>query len=294
MRRNWIEKCFSSIKKSSVPVQIIAIDNNSSDNSVECIKENFPETILLESAENLGFGGANNLGLKKALELGGEFFFLLNQDAWVDENTIEKLIDISLQNGDYAIISPIHLNGKGDKLDKSFSKSVSAYYCDGFFDDFVLMKERKNIYDSPFICAAGWLLTRRTLEVVGGFSPAFFHYGEDDNFCHRVLYNKMKIGVIPNAFIYHDRENRPNSVFDEKIISTQRQYTLWCSNPQKPVNVQRIINQYRNKIIKCILIGDISEAKKAREVYIFLKANKQIITISYKESISNKLYKFIF
>ena len=65
MQRNWIEKCFSSIRNSSVPVKIIAIDNKSSDNSVEYIQENFPETILLESEKNLGFGGANNIGLKK-------------------------------------------------------------------------------------------------------------------------------------------------------------------------------------------------------------------------------------
>ncbi|MBD3903826.1 glycosyltransferase family 2 protein [Chryseobacterium sp. Ch-15] len=293
MKNNWIHQCFTSLLSSSTSVEIIAVDNHSSDESVQYIKKFFPTVILLERSENLGFGGANNLGLQKALELGGDFFFLLNQDAYVETNTLEKLINTSLQHSEYAVISPIHLNGKGTKLDKSFAKSVSPYHCDDFYDDYVLSNTKKPIYESPFICAAAWLLTKKTLEIVGGFSPAFFHYGEDDNYCHRVQYFKLKIGVVPDTYIYHDREDRPASIFDEKIVSLQRQYTLWCSNPNKPTDIDRLIGQFKNKMIKYTLLGNRKEAKDSRDILKFLQNKKHSIKTAYKDSISDKTYKFI-
>src|SRR5690606_31512456 len=60
----------------------------------------------------------------------------------------------------------------------------------------------------PFVNAAGWLLSRNILENIGGFDPIFFHYGEDDNYCQRAQYHGFKIGIVPNAFLLHDREDR--------------------------------------------------------------------------------------
>lgn len=293
MMNDWISKCLLSLQNSSIKVQTIVVDNNSSDATVNFIAENFPEILIIESKTNLGFGGANNLGLKKALELHGDYFFLLNQDAYVDHTTIEKLINISQSNPEYAVISPVHLNGKGDALDKSFGRSISPYYCKGLYEDYFLEKRKKEIYEAEFICAAAWLLPKKTLKLIGGFSPAFFHYGEDDNYCHRVHYYNMKIGVVPNTYIYHDREDRPKSIYDERIISMQRQYTLWCSNPTKHIDITTLLSQYRNKMLKYVLTGNFGEAKNSKKIHTFLKENKQIIVDSYNQSITNKSYKFI-
>ena len=246
MQRNWIEKCFSSIRNSSVPVKIIAIDNKSSDNSVEYIQENFPETILLESEKNLGFGGANNIGLKKALDLGGEFFFLLNQDAWVEENTIELLVKNSHKNTKYGILSPLHLNGKGTALDEQFSKYIAPDFCKNLYSDFALNKIENKIYESGFICAAAWLLTKDCLKKVGGFSPTFFHYAEDENYVQRLLYKNLKIGVLPTAKIYHDREERK----DWKLVNTERSVAKKFSSPNNCLEIDVRIRQLKFKIIK--------------------------------------------
>jgi GT2 family glycosyltransferase len=64
------------------------------------------------------------------------------------------------------------------------------------------------VYEVPFVNAAGWLLSKKCLETVGGFDPVFFHYGEDDNYCQRVLFHGLKIGVTPQTFLKHDRETR--------------------------------------------------------------------------------------
>src|SRR5690606_5946888 len=162
--------------------------------------------ILLENTDNRGFGGANNQGLKYALKHGGEYFILLNQDAYVKQNTIEELVKQSVKNHDFGIISPIHLNGDGTALDYTFSEYISPSSCKMLYSDFVINKVKDKIYLSNFICAACWLLSRKTLEIVGGFNPVFFHYAEDDNYIHRLHFKSLKIGVYPKAIIFHDRE----------------------------------------------------------------------------------------
>jgi N-acetylglucosaminyl-diphospho-decaprenol L-rhamnosyltransferase len=84
----WVEGCFGSLMQSSVPLNIIAVDNASSDNTVALIKNKFAGVALIESGTNLGFGKANNIGLKRAAEDNADFIFLLNQDAFVKPDTI--------------------------------------------------------------------------------------------------------------------------------------------------------------------------------------------------------------
>ena len=66
----WYDRCFSSLRQSNVPVSTVVVDNASNDGTVAYIKEHFPEIHLIESDKNLGFGGANNIGIRYALDQG--------------------------------------------------------------------------------------------------------------------------------------------------------------------------------------------------------------------------------
>ena len=66
----WYDRCFTSLRESELPIQTIVIDNASNDGTVEYIREHFPEIHLIESKENLGFGRANNIGMRYALDHG--------------------------------------------------------------------------------------------------------------------------------------------------------------------------------------------------------------------------------
>lgn len=200
----WLQKCLES----TIPYPVIIVDNNSNDETVGFIKENFPEVTLFTQKENLGFGQANNIGIKKARQLGANNVFLLNQDAYLNEGTLGKLVQLQNNNPDYGILSPIHLNGDASGLDKNFSSYLLRSKNNQFYSDYVLDKSKSNVYEVPFINAAGWLLSKKCLETVGGFDPLFFHYGEDDNYCQRVNFHGLKIGVVPNIFLKHDREER--------------------------------------------------------------------------------------
>lgn len=197
----WIQKCLDSLERSSVRPSVICIDNGSTDDTIGFVRSYFPKVRLVESSHNLGFGAANNMGFKVALAEGYDFVYLLNQDAWVGRDTIELLIKAFRPS--YGVLSPIQNDAKG-RLDKNFSKHCSRRLrvLKGIEADESLVVE------VPFVMAAHWLLSRKAIETVGGFSPAFQQYGEDDNYLDRLHYHGLKCGVVPAAKAVHDRAGR--------------------------------------------------------------------------------------
>lgn len=189
----WIEKCLGSV----CGADIFVIDNGSTDGTQNYIREHFPKAVFVQSEKNLGFGAANNEGLKYALEHDYEFVYLLNQDAWLENDTLEKLI--SAWSEQYGILSPLQKSADG-LLDKQFEDKCGKYL-DG----------SDSVVEVPFVMAAHWLVSRKALETVGGFSPVFHQYGEDDNWIDRLHYHGFKAGVVQNASAVHDRAARQTS-----------------------------------------------------------------------------------
>lgn len=198
----WIDKCLSSVFASTIPVTVVVVDNNSSDNTVARIKRDFPQVILIQNNENLGFGKGNNKGLTYALQNNFDFAFLLNQDAWIEKDMLEKLITGSEKNPDFGIISPVHLSSDGKSLDHGF-----AYYSNKNSIK-RLPQPSSQLVELPFVNAAFWLLPIATVKRIGGFSPLFYHYGEDRNYILRTTYHNYKIAYLPSAFATHDRQHR--------------------------------------------------------------------------------------
>lgn len=197
----WIDKCLNSIVDQC---EVVVVDNNSSDDTVDYIKTNFSSVKVLPQSVNHGFGVANNIGISYALQNGAEAVFLLNQDAFTQKDCVRDLVVAYQQYPDYGIISPVHLNGNGNALDYTFQKVT---YMSPIISDLILRNESNAIYAINFINAAAWFVPKEILLKVGGFDPLFFLYGEDDNYCQRVLFHGFKIGIIPNATIYHDSDN---------------------------------------------------------------------------------------
>lgn len=199
----WLDRCIGSLINSTVSTKILVIDNQSTDGTPDKIRLEYSSVEVVETGQNLGFGKANNIGLDRALNENADYVFLLNQDAWVEADTIEKLV--SAQSSDYAIVSPIHLNGKGDALDFAFAEYLLNSLTPDFLSD-IFLNILKPLYETQYANAAAWLLNIRYVKLVGGFDPTFFMYGEDDNYVQRVKYYGLKIGICPLAKIYHDRQ----------------------------------------------------------------------------------------
>lgn len=190
----WIKKCLESLEQSEYNNEVIIIDNCSSDDSLQIISL-FPKIFLIKNNENLGFGKANNLGIQKALNVGAEYVFLLNQDTWVFSKTISNLVIAAQASDEFGIISPMHYSGNENILDASFK----------IYWDRKLKSISDQIDEVPFVNAAAWLLPKKIVEKVGFFETMFAHYGEDRNYSDRILYHKYKTVIVKNAMICHDR-----------------------------------------------------------------------------------------
>ena len=207
----WISRCMSSLNESVYPVSVVVIDNGSSDETVSFIRENYPSVHIVESGKNLGFGQANNVGMRYALSKGCDYVYLLNQDAYVYPDMFEKLLEQAEKPENqqkYAIYSPLHINSNVHKLDKQF-KGYLKVVSPTIVEDMCL-DEAKEVYPVDGVPAAGWLLPKSTLETIGGFDPIFFHYGEDHHYSQRTLYHGYKTAVVPKAKMIHDREDFGN------------------------------------------------------------------------------------
>ncbi len=252
---HWIKQCLDSC----TDYPVVVVDNKSTDQTIAYIKKNYPTVQIFAQKENLGFGQGNNVGISYALSKGATHCFLLNQDAYLQDGCIAELIKVQIENPQYGIVSPIHLNGKGNKLDKNFCHFVSVQNNEDFYPDYFLKKIPKAIYEMPFINAAGWLLSKKILETVGGFDPIFFHYAEDENYCHRALFHNFKIGVVPKAFLRHDREDKIIATINwgssAYLKSLERQSKLKYANINVDgiLRLDKLIQKKKKNILKSAL-----------------------------------------
>lgn len=193
---HWIDRCLSSLKDSSLRPDVLVVDNCSLDGTDGYIDENYPGVRLVRNDENVGFGAANNQGFRIALDEGYDYVYLLNQDAWLHEDTLEKMVAAFGKTRRYAVLSPVQTSARG-KLDAQFSKKCRKH-----------LKKDGAVSEVPFVMAAHWLIPRKALLTVGGFSPAFDLYGEDDNWIDRAHFFGLKAGVVVGARAVHDRADR--------------------------------------------------------------------------------------
>ena len=212
----WAERCFESLRKSTIVPDVFVVDNGSTDGTQEYIQQNYPEVKFIQSKENLGFGKANNMGMQYALDNDYDYVYLLNQDAWVMHDTFEKLIEISQKHPEYGILSPFQMNADMKHIDVNFIKYVFSWKSNPDIFNDVYNETVNEIYPVSVVMAAHWLVTKRCLRKVGGFSPSFPHYGEDVNYIERALHYGFKIGIVPSLRVVHDRGWREDP--PEKII----------------------------------------------------------------------------
>ncbi len=248
---SYIQKCIQSVLASDTKTEIIIVDNCSTDQTCEIIYENYPQVKLIRLNKNHGFGYANNIGIKHAFETEKySYYFLLNQDTEVFKDSIGKLLKASKSNSDYWILSPIHLSENG-KTDKRFEKYISSnnelkINSNNPADD--------KIYEVPFVNAAAWFVKEVCIRKIGGFDfGLFFHYGEDENYCLRVLYNHKRIGIITNTSIIHFRSNevtKRDEVHDLKQVLLSAKVAM--SNIM--ISDKQAYGLYNNHIYKVILV----------------------------------------
>lgn len=250
----WIRKCLESIRQSRVPVKCVVVDNCSTDDTVQIINRDFQDIIFIQSKQNVGFGKGNNIGIKYAMEHGCDAVFLLNQDAWIEPDTIGNLI----KHHDEGILSPIHMNGDGNDLQsnfKEYSLRIPELYRDA------ILGQKAPAYETSFVNAAAWYIPRFILEKIGGFNPIFFYRGEDNNYIDRAHYFGIKQYIITDAVIYHDADKRPKRNVTLHDLKTEYLQNCLSLSDDGKKNVKTLLGYCRRMMIRSLLHFDLNGMK---------------------------------
>ncbi len=204
--KRFLKECLSSLYSQDYKnIEVIFVDNNSKDGSVEYIKKNFPKAKIIVNKENLGFAEGNNIGYKKAL---GDYILFLNNDTKVTKDFLSESVKV--------LESEKKIGGAQSKIllmdDPTRLDSVGAFLTNtGFLYHYGIAKKDSTKYDKQvdIYSAKGacMIFKREVLEKikVDGeiFDGRYFAYFEETDMCHRVWLSGYRIVFAPKSIIYH-------------------------------------------------------------------------------------------
>lgn len=216
----WLDKCIGTLYSSEIKLNIVVIDNASSDGTPDVIRDKWPLVTLIEAGRNLGFGQANNIGIRYAMHKGFDCVYLLNQDAWISPDQITELAELQRADTLFGVLSPMQMQSDLRTPDQNFDRCLNELNRVGYRDHVSSHKTTKVIYEVRKVMAAHWLVSAEAIRRVGGFAPIFTHYGEDYNFLDRLSYHGLKAGVCPGVAAVHDRAIRNEENLSRAISRT--------------------------------------------------------------------------
>ena len=202
--------CINSIYEniSIKDFEIIVVDNGSTDNSINRVKNNFQNVEIISSNSNLGYSGGCNLG---ATHASGKYLLFLNNDTKHSNEWIEKLVHFLDSNSKIAAVQPKILNIHNKKL---FDYAGGA---GGFIDKFCFpfvqgrifhtLEEDHNQYNNPsrifWASGAAFMIRSNIFKTLEGFDKVYFAYMEEIDLCWRAQAMGYKIYSVPDSFVYH-------------------------------------------------------------------------------------------
>ncbi len=214
--RGFLENLVTSLRHAldGIESEIIIVDNSSDDDTVDFLKRNHPDIELIENRTNVGFGKANNQGLKIS---SGEFLLLINPDAIVEENTIKEMLAFVNLHPEAGASSCKVLNADGT-LQKTCRRGfptpwVAFTKISGLSSLFPRTKifgrynltylDSEEVHEVDAIGGSFMFIPRKVFENVGGFDEDYFMYGEDLDLCYKIKKAGYKVYYTPQTTAIH-------------------------------------------------------------------------------------------
>lgn len=207
--------CIESVyAQTTIPFELLVVDNQSSDGSAEQIAARFPGATLITPDENLGFARANNLAAQRAI---GDYLLLLNPDTVVLDRAIDRLVAFARQhpaNGIYGgrtrfadgSLNPTSCWGRSTPFSEfAFATGLSAAFRrSGWLNPEEMGNwQRDSVREVDIVTGCFFLITRDLWQRLGGFHPDFFMYGEEADLCLRARQLGARPIITPDATIIH-------------------------------------------------------------------------------------------
>ncbi|MGD2147201.1 MAG: glycosyltransferase family 2 protein [Anaerolineae bacterium] len=197
-------RCLESILASKIVPNVVVVDNDSQDETVEVVASSYPEATILHSGGNLGFGQACNIGMKHALVAGAKYLLPLNDDVRLTPSALTSLLNAAIANPDFGILLPVQITEDGGGVDAKFALELKKHAPAQLFAD-QLVGRLRDVYPVPVLPGAAMLVKGELVERLGGFDPLFFVYGVEYDYCLRTVISDWKVGFVPGARVHHDR-----------------------------------------------------------------------------------------
>ena len=236
----YLAQCIHSVLKAmeNIDGEIIIVDNDSNDGSVEFLKSLYPQVHFIENRKNLGFSRANNIAIKQAQ---GEYIVILNPDTIINEDLFKeciKLLDGNQQigatgvrmlnpDGTFApesrrgIPTPFTAFCKMSGLNDAFptSRIFGRYYMK-FLDEHAT--ELIEIISGACMC-----IRKSVLDEIGLFDEDFFMYGEDIDLSYRILKTGKKNYYLPSSIIHYKGESSRKNTFRYVYVFYEAMYIFF-------------------------------------------------------------------
>jgi len=191
--------CLQSLIEQDYPaLQVLVVDNASTDDSVHRIREAAPAIELLQSDANRGFASGCNLGVRHALERGADFVWLLNNDTIVSPDTLTKLVAAAVDPQTGMVGTVLRYAHNPEEVQAWGGGSVSR--CMGYSTHYL---GPTSLDSNSFLTFASVLLRRALMETVGLLDEGFFMYFEDSDMCFRARAAGWQLAVASDTAVLH-------------------------------------------------------------------------------------------
>ncbi|MCX8067579.1 MAG: glycosyltransferase family 2 protein [Anaerolineae bacterium] len=212
--RDLLRRCLRSVlvNSPSCQLEIIVVDNGSTDGSVEMVRTEFPQVLLIANPDNRGFPAANNQGLAVAR---GRYVLLLNPDTEVVGNALETMIAFADAHPDVGVVGPQLLNPDGtiQSSRRRFPTLATAIFESTWLQPYaprrlltryyVLDRPDGEIQDVDWVTGAALMARREAIEQVGPLDEGFFMYSEELDWCRRFRDAGWRVVYLPTAQVVH-------------------------------------------------------------------------------------------
>lgn len=206
--------CLKSIQKLNYPknnIEVIVIDNASSDGSDKKIKDRFPKIKLIKLDKNYGFAKAVNIGIKKAK---GELIFVGNDDLVFEKNSLKNLADFTVKNPNIGVLGgKIYLKSSPRKI------TSSGYMINRLTGNIYKAPNPNELKEPDWVQGCAMLIPKKVFKKVGFFDEGFKHLFEDVDFCFRTRKKGYKIVYNPEAIFWHGESTSANKNLLQKYYN---------------------------------------------------------------------------
>ncbi|USN53899.1 MAG: glycosyltransferase family 2 protein [Candidatus Nomurabacteria bacterium] len=213
--RGLVKTCLRGIEQSHLrcSYEVIVVDNNSNDGTMEMLQERFPDVKGIQLNENRGLASGNNVGMRAAQ---GQFFLIINPDIAIFENMIEKMLDFMKKNPQIALLAPKLTNPDGTVQESMYrfpgmmiplyrrtplgnlpwAKKALRHY---------IMRDTEKTHTQPvdWVLGACMLVRRSAYEQIGEMDERYFLYFEDVDWCRRFWAAGYAVYYYPEAALVH-------------------------------------------------------------------------------------------